>query len=149
MKITFQLSDLSAIIKEYIMPLTGQYRIFTMTGPLGAGKTTFTKELLKQCGVTDIITSPTFGYVNTYASNVPDAPVFYHFDLYRMYTVDDFINAGFDELLYQSNAICLIEWPEIIEPLLASKSINYQVCQLVFSYDDQAHFSSRILEIKK
>ena len=56
----------------------------------------------------------------------------YHFDLYRLNNLDEFIQAGFDEYLYQEDALCFIEWPKIIEPLLIS-----DVCSVVIEYVDE------------
>jgi tRNA threonylcarbamoyladenosine biosynthesis protein TsaE len=100
----------------------------TFTGPLGAGKTTIIRELLRRSGVTGLITSPTFTYVNLYTNE--QGQTFYHFDLYRIQTLDEFAHAGFDEYLYQPNSRCFIEWPAIIEPLLSSN-----VCRVTLDYD--------------
>jgi len=95
--------------------------IFTFVGDLGAGKTTLIKMLLKDAGVKDIITSPTFAYMCKY-KNLKDQ-FFYHFDLYRMPSANEFFDAGFDELLYTPNSWSFIEWPELIIPYLKE-----QVC---------------------
>lgn len=92
--------------------------VMTFSGPLGAGKTTLVQHLLRRCGVTGAIASPTFSYVHTYRV---DGQLFHHFDLYRLQNMDDFVQAGFDEYLYQPGAQVLIEWPEIIEPLLGRR----------------------------
>lgn len=102
--------------------------IFTFTGELGAGKTTLIKAFLKECGVTQAVTSPTFTYVNVYENQ--QGQIFYHFDLYRIKTVDDFIAAGFNEYLYQPNSWSLIEWPDVITPLL-----NERVCHCILDYE--------------
>jgi tRNA threonylcarbamoyladenosine biosynthesis protein TsaE len=100
--------------------------IMTFSGPLGAGKTTLVQHLLRRCGVTGVIVSPTFSYVHTYRV---DGQLFHHFDLYRLQSMDDFVQAGFDEYLYQPGAQVLIEWPEIIEPLLGKS-----VCRVGIEY---------------
>lgn len=101
--------------------------IITFTGQLGAGKTTLISALLKQCGVTQPITSPTFTYVNRYENS--QGQVFYHFDLYRIGSIDEFIMAGFNEYLYQQDSWALIEWPEVIRPL-----IDHSVCNVMIEY---------------
>ena len=114
--ITYQQSDLQELVATTILPLLKNYGIFALTGPLGAGKTTLVKELLFQAGVTDVVTSPTFAYVNTYKT--PSGHIFHHFDLYRLGNIEEFFAAGFDEYLHEPGAVCLIESPEIIAPLL-------------------------------
>jgi tRNA threonylcarbamoyladenosine biosynthesis protein TsaE len=59
---------------------------------------------------------------------------FFHFDLYRITSVDDFLFAGFDEYLIAPNSMCLIEWPEVIEPLL--KLQHKKVCKISIDYVD-------------
>lgn len=109
--------------------------VFTFTGSLGAGKTTLIKHLLTQCGITDVIVSPTFNYVVSYTNN--QGQRFYHFDLYRMKSIHDFIDQGFNELLYEADSWSFIEWPEIIAPLLTKK-----VCNVFLDYYDE----QRIME---
>ena len=100
----------------------------TLSGPLGAGKTTLVQHILTRLGVAEPIQSPTYAYVTTYIT--PQGLKIFHFDLYRLRNMQDFIDAGFEEYLYQPNALCLIEWPEIVYPLL-----RHNVCNLILEYD--------------
>lgn len=102
--------------------------IFTFEGPLGAGKTTLIKEMLFQAGVSQTVTSPTFTYLNVYENNAHE--LFYHFDLYRMGTLEEFLDAGFQEYLYAPNSWAIVEWPAIIMPLLKGK-----VCACTLDYN--------------
>lgn len=111
--------------------------IFTFTGPLGAGKTTLIKMLLRLSSVKETVVSPTFTYVNVYHNDKGET--FYHFDLYRIKAVEDFISAGFNEYLYQPKSWCLIEWPEVIMPLLRE-----HVCHVKIEYSGE---SSRNIQI--
>ncbi len=128
--IIFTLKDLPEIAKKLAKKLKN-CQIITFKGPLGAGKTTQIKELLKDFGVKEEIISPTFMYMNLYKNDNNEH--FYHFDLYRIKTVDDFLMAGFDEYLTDKAGKCLIEWPEVIEPILKSKHI--QTCSIEIDYD--------------
>lgn len=110
--------------------------VMTFTGSLGAGKTTLIRELLRQLGIQEPVTSPTFNYVNVYTTK--EGQKFYHFDLYRIASLDDFCAAGFDEYLYQSNSWALIEWPEPIMSLL-----THDVCHVDIDYSDE----KRVLNI--
>jgi tRNA threonylcarbamoyladenosine biosynthesis protein TsaE len=95
--------------------------ILTLTGELGAGKTTFIRFLVEALGGSaDCVSSPTFNYLNEYGT--ADSVV-YHFDLYRLKNVDEFISAGFLDQL-EDKAICCIEWPERIAPLLGDNHIS-------------------------
>lgn len=113
---------------NYLYSLKDQCDIYTFTGSLGAGKTTLVQQLLQCYGVVGTITSPTFTYVQIYQGQA--GQTLYHFDLYRLQSANDFIQAGFDEYLYKPNSLCFIEWPEIIEPLLGGK----RVCHVSLDY---------------
>ena len=82
-------------------------------GDLGSGKTKFTEGFLTFFGLEDEISSPTFTIVNEYSKN--DVNI-YHFDVYRLSDIDEFYAIGGTE--YFDNGICLIEWGELIEPIL-------------------------------
>ncbi len=108
--------------------------IVCLTGDLGAGKTTFTKGIAKALECIYEPVSPTFNIVNEYPGNLP----VYHFDLYRLQSVEDLYSIDIDNYLF-SGGICIIEWPEIAYPLLEEyKSVNIK-------YDK----NSRIIEINE
>lgn len=115
---------------ELLLGYFDKCSVFTFVGDLGAGKTTLIKMLLKEVGVKDIITSPTFAYMCKYKNSKDQ--YFYHFDLYRMHSADEFFNAGFDELLYRPNSWSFIEWPEIIIPYLKEK-----ICTISIEHFDE------------
>lgn len=130
-KIKFGPEQIGQVASDYIVTLLKKYSIFTFTGPLGAGKTTMIQNILKQCGVNCAITSPTFGYVNSY---VVDDMTYNHFDLYRICSVDEFINLGFDEYLIRKNNVSFIEWPEVIYPLFENFELNKFICDIKIDY---------------
>lgn len=117
-------------VADLLIDLMPEYKIFAFEGPLGAGKTTLVSEILKKCGVTEPITSPTFTYLNVYENSKNQ--LFYHFDLYRIGSLDDFLAAGFDEYLSAPKSWTFIEWPEVIMPLLTES-----VCLCTIDYHDQ------------
>lgn len=82
--------------------------VVTITGDLGAGKTTLAKAICHGYGATDEVTSPTFTLVHQYAAM---RSTVYHLDLYRLRSPDELTNIGWDEILSQ-DALVLIEWPE-------------------------------------
>ena len=91
--------------------------VITLTGDLGAGKTTFSKMLCIHLGITTDISSPTFTYLNIYEDKVA------HFDLYRLKNKEQFFALGFEEYI-DAEFITLIEWPEIIKDSLPKKTIR-------------------------
>src|SRR3954468_18828429 len=82
--------------------------VVTITGDLGAGKTTLSQAICRGYGVTEEVTSPTFALVHRYQS--ARTPV-YHLDLYRLKSEDELTNLGWDEIMAEK-ALVLIEWPE-------------------------------------
>lgn len=80
-----------------------------LTGDLGAGKTVISSGIIESVtGKKYTVTSPTFNLVQEYLGNINA----YHFDLYRMESVDELENIGAYEYFYDNNAISLVEWPE-------------------------------------
>jgi len=91
--------------------------IVLLQGPIGAGKTSFVQGIAKGLSISEDITSPTFALSNHYYSG--KIPLF-HIDLYRLENISsakEFFLAEEEEAL-QSQAILVIEWPELVEPLV-------------------------------
>lgn len=86
--------------------------IILYEGDLGAGKTTFTKGIASALGITETVTSPTFALVNEYIGSIP----LFHFDLYRINSVDDLYAIGFFDYLDRGGIIAA-EWSENIPEL--------------------------------
>ena len=83
-------------------------------GEMGAGKTTLIKGICAALGSSNEISSPTYALVNEYEG---DNSLIYHFDLFRLKSFEEVLDIGFEEYI-DSDAICLIEWPEKIESLV-------------------------------
>ncbi len=83
--------------------------VLTLSGDLGAGKTTLTRGLLRALGHTGRVRSPTFTLAESY--NLPKFDL-YHFDFYRFSASDEWRDLGFDELLGGAGA-AVVEWPEM------------------------------------
>lgn len=120
--------------------LLDRCQVITFTGPLGAGKTTLAQSILRAQGITEPIMSPTFTYVNSYKDQL--GRTFYHFDLYRIDSAQNFLAQGFEEFLYQPHSWALIEWPEVIAPLL-----THGVCHVTIEYHTQ-EAEKRLLTIE-
>ena len=86
--------------------------VIVLTGDLGSGKTKLTEGILTYFGLQDEISSPTFTIVNEY--NTENSDIF-HFDVYRLTEIDEFIAIGGEE--YFERGASIIEWGEIIEEL--------------------------------
>lgn len=97
---------------------------FAFEGEMGAGKTTFIKEICKALGSTENISSPTFSIVNQY-STARGIPI-YHFDFYRLKNEQEAFDMGYEEY-FNEKAYCLIEWPEKIKGLLPKDIIQVRI----------------------
>lgn len=107
MEITFSLEEIDRAAQQIVA--SGIKKIILFHAGMGVGKTTLIKAIVKQFGVHDMATSPTFSLVNEYEGDNGEA--IYHFDLYRLNTEAEAYDMGLDEYFYSGN-ICLIEWPE-------------------------------------
>ncbi|MDE6428673.1 MAG: tRNA (adenosine(37)-N6)-threonylcarbamoyltransferase complex ATPase subunit type 1 TsaE, partial [Muribaculaceae bacterium] len=89
--------------------------------PMGGGKTTFISEVCRQLGVTDDISSPTFAIVNEYRG--AEGRRICHFDCYRIEEDSEAEDMGIEDYFY-SGALCLIEWPDVIDPILPTDVVE-------------------------
>jgi tRNA threonylcarbamoyladenosine biosynthesis protein TsaE len=101
------------------------HSVFAFYGKMGAGKTTFIKAVCEELGVEDVINSPTFSIINEYRSE-KSGELIYHFDFYRIRKLSEARDIGVEDYFY-SGALCLIEWPEIIEPLLPDDTVRITI----------------------
>lgn len=122
---TYQLSSLEtlpAIAQQFIEEVLPWGDVFAFYAPMGTGKTTFIKTLCEALGVEDVINSPTFSIINEYRAE-PSGELIYHFDCYRLERLSDALNLGVEDYL-QSGALCLIEWPEVLEDILPDDTVR-------------------------
>jgi len=91
-------------------------------GNLGAGKTTCIKGICRGLGVTQPVTSPTFTLINEYDGEYP----VYHLDFYRIVSEIEVMDMGIEEY-FQSEGVCLVEWPERIVSFLPLERFEFQL----------------------
>ena len=90
--------------------------VILLVGDLGSGKTTFVKSLAKYLGSDAEVTSPTFTLLNEYDGKFP----IYHFDMYRLSSMEEAVAVGFEEYFDKSklDGVSIVEWPENVEGLI-------------------------------
>lgn len=112
--------------------------VVALIGDLGSGKTRFAKGISKGLGVQETVASPTFTIINEHHSG--KIPV-YHFDFYRLKSITELDEIGFEEYLY-GNGVCLLEWADMIQSKLPEKRFDIH-CSL------GKNNSERIITIEK
>lgn len=109
---------------KVLLEQLGNRKIITFYAPMGSGKTTLISGVLRAMGISELEGSPTYSLVNSYESAYY-GPV-YHLDVYRVQSVEEAVESGLEETLY-SDGICLVEWAELIEPLLPEDSMRVEI----------------------
>ena len=118
------LQALGGAAEEFLKAI-GNNRLVAFYAPMGAGKTTFITAVCKALGVKeDAVSSPTFAIVNEYRTG--DGEPLYHFDFYRIEHPSEALDIGLYEYL-DSGSLCLMEWPENIEPLLPDETLRVSI----------------------
>jgi tRNA threonylcarbamoyladenosine biosynthesis protein TsaE len=100
--------------------------IVTLTGEVGAGKTTLVRGLVRSLGWTGAVKSPSYTLVEHYPIS---SLYFYHFDFYRFDNAAEWEDAGFADY-FRPDALCVIEWPErvrgMLPPVDVALSMHYR-----------------------
>lgn len=106
--------------------------ILALFGDLGSGKTTFTSYLVNALGFKDRVQSPTFIIMRIYTQSGGSIKKIYHLDLYRLRELEEVLEAGWQEMIEDKEAVLIIEWPEIIDSILPERAIK-----ISFKYLDE------------
>lgn len=117
------LSSLPKVAQAILDAAAGR-NIILFRAPMGAGKTTLISEIVTLLGSTDPVSSPTFAIVNEYRDS--EGEPIYHFDMYRIGKLEEALDFGCEEY-FDSGALCLIEWPELIEELIPDDAMSVEI----------------------
>lgn len=110
--------------------------VLALFGPMGMGKTAFTRGLARGLGVRGEVSSPTFALIHEHAGKIP----LYHFDMFRVTSWDDLYSTGFFDYL-GTGGVLVIEWSENIEGALPEDAVRISVSrgasedERVFAFD--------------
>lgn len=119
------ITELPRVAQEFL-EATKNNSIYIFNAGMGVGKTTFIKALCTQLGVIDVVASPTFAIINEYKTK--HNSTIYHFDLYRLTSVQDVQNIGVEDYFYSGN-MCFIEWPELALSLLPQNYVTVYITE--------------------
>lgn len=114
-----QTEALGARVARAVPPV----RLIYIRGPLGAGKTTLVRGLLRQLGYAGAVKSPTFTLVEPYSLAAGEL---YHFDLYRLKQPEELDFIGLRDYL-SGNSVCIVEWPERAEGVLPEPDLAIMI----------------------
>lgn len=108
---------------EYLGKSLKESSVVALFGDLGAGKTAFTRGLVRGYGINCRVFSPTFAIVNEYKEN---SKTVYHFDMYRITGTEDLYSTGYFDYL-DTRAVIVIEWSENIVDVLPDDCIRVYI----------------------
>lgn len=139
MKVNFSKKEIPKISKEILNKIieidNQKARIITLSGDLGAGKTTLTQELGKQLGIKENIISPTFVIMKIYKINknsvyYPKFKKLIHIDAYRLDSHEELLKIGWLEFEGDKDNLIIIEWPEKVSKCISSSSFNVSLLHI-------------------
>ncbi len=126
MKQVFNIQALDELPKvaKALLDFCGNTKKVTLTGEIGAGKTTLVKAIGRLLNIQDTVNSPTFAIINTYHDTKQKAV--HHIDLYRLETLQEALDIGIEDYLYDDNW-CFIEWSALIESILPLSLVHVHI----------------------
>lgn len=146
MKKEVKLSELDGFVKEFLNNIEDK-NVFGLFGNLGAGKTTFTKEVAKQLGIEQEITSPTFTIMQSYEVGIDTSDSglqlknLIHIDLYRIENEKELEVLKLEEVFKNKDNLVLVEWADKLGQKAHDSSV---MSKIIFDYKDEG---SRLIEI--
>lgn len=116
---TYTVNEIPDIARELLSLIaekksTDNATLITLSGDLGAGKTTLTQEIARQLGVTHSVTSPTFVIMKQYPTQKSPWSTLVHIDAYRFQNTDELMRLHWQEMLANSENLIILEWPEMV-----------------------------------
>ena len=115
-------ADTTRALAAALGPLLEVGDVVSLVGDLGAGKTAFAQGLARGLGVDGPVTSPTFTIVQEYEGRLPVA----HVDVYRLDTVQDLYDLGFDELI-DDGRVTIVEWGDLVAQALPADHLVVRI----------------------
>jgi tRNA threonylcarbamoyladenosine biosynthesis protein TsaE len=135
-KTVMTLEDFEAEAARFVSELAPRglgATLVTLSGELGAGKTTFTQVVAKTLGIKETVTSPTFVLEKIYAlphelgGSTAKFVRLVHIDAYRLESGAELAPLGFDELMRDADNLILLEWPEKVSDALPTPTVKISI----------------------
>jgi tRNA threonylcarbamoyladenosine biosynthesis protein TsaE len=126
MQITYNLNEIDkpvSCLREILVELKIDYPVILLTGEMGAGKTTFTSQLVRSFDKSLNPNSPTFNLMNEYKTS--EFSIF-HFDLYRLKSSEEVDNLGFEEI-WGKRGLSIVEWWQIATDYFDKSAIEVKL----------------------
>jgi len=136
MEIIFKQNEIkevaSKILEKFLMHSTPSALVVALSGDLGAGKTTLTKEMSKIFEIKEDIISPTFVIMKKYDIHNKNFPWknLIHIDAYRLEKDHELLRLGFEELSKDKDNLIIIEWPELVKGCLDSDTFSINLSHI-------------------
>jgi len=121
LEIYYALNEVEYVAKEILKNI--KCNTILLFGEIGVGKTTLVKALVKLLGSNDNVSSPTYSIVNEYEI---EHKLIYHFDLFRINTINEAYNFGIEDYLTSKN-FKIIEWPELILDIINEDFVTIEI----------------------
>jgi tRNA threonylcarbamoyladenosine biosynthesis protein TsaE len=131
MKVKFnkkEVGDISQkLLNKILKTKNEKAKVVALSGELGAGKTTLTKEIARQVGIKDNVISPTYIIMKIYEINSKSSYCKYfkkliHIDAYRLDSPRELLKIGWEEIQKDKDNLIIIEWPEKVEGCLNKRA---------------------------
>lgn len=119
-----EVSDAARKLAARLVPTNEGATVVTLSGDLGAGKTTFARAFARAFGIEEEITSPTYVIEKIYKPSTGPFERFIHVDAYRLNGAHDLEVLGWRELLQESGDLIVVEWPEKVEGAIPQDAIR-------------------------
>ncbi len=132
----YGVDEIDEVIKRLILPHAQAISVILFFGTLGSGKTTMIKRIIALLGSDQVVTSPTFNYLNLYQGT---DVLLQHFDLYRLSHLSEVEELGLHEQIGAPGTLSLIEWPSVVEKTLIGTKKKQSIMKIYLSYLLDSH----------
>jgi tRNA threonylcarbamoyladenosine biosynthesis protein TsaE len=120
-------ADIAREILKGLAPSDTEATVLALQGDLGAGKTTLTKAIAAELGISETVVSPTFVIAKFYDAPHEGFASLVHMDAYRIEAIDELGPLGWEQTLKQPKTLVIVEWPEKIAGALPSNTHQFSI----------------------